>query len=79
MHHLYDTLPVPYVRVTSGALDALLHRIIAEPRSTAGFLFLALCTSEMILLAPYSMLRDWRVSRAGPMLFIGLSCYISLP
>ena len=55
----------------------LMHRLAAEPRSTAGLLFPSRCPSETILLAPYSMVWDWRVSRAGPMFFfIGLSCSI---
>ena len=37
--------------------------------STAGHLFPSQCSSGMILLTPYSMVLDWRVSRAGPMLF----------
>ena len=38
-------------------------------RSTARLLFPSRCPSGMILLTPYSMVWDWRVSRAGPMLF----------
>ena len=33
-------------------------------------------TSKNIMLTPYSMVWDWRSSRAGTMLFIGLSCSI---
>ena len=57
-------------------IGTLMHRLAAEPRSTALLLFLSLCPSGTILLTPYSMVWDWRVSRAGPMLFIGLSCSI---
>ena len=50
-------------------IGTLMHRLAAEPCSTAGLLFLSRCPSGMILLTPYSMVWDWRVSRAGPMLF----------
>ena len=46
-----------------------MHRLAAEPRSTIGLLFPYGCPCGMILLTPYSMVWDWRVSRAGPMLF----------
>ena len=70
VHPLNGALPLPYVpvRVTRGALVALTHRLAAEPCSTAGFLFPSRCPSGTILLTPYSMVWDWRVSRAGPML-----------
>ena len=47
----------------------LMHRLAAEPRSIAGLLFPSRCPSGTILLTPYSMVWDWRVSRARPMLF----------
>ena len=70
MHTLNDALPGPYVpvRVTRGALVAHRHTYApsrSKPRSTAGLLF----HSGMILLTPCSIVWDWRVSRAGPMLF----------
>ena len=78
-HPLCGALPVPYVpvRVTRGALIA--HRILlrlpaAEPRSSAGLLFLSQYLSVMIWLTPYLMVWDWRVSRAGPMPFCWPSC-----
>ena len=49
-------------------IGTLLHRLAAEPCSTAGLLFPSRCPSGTILLAPYSLVWDWRVSRAGPML-----------
>ena len=72
VHPLNDALPGPYVsvRVTRGAMVA--HRYTGEPRSTAGLLFHPQCPSVMILLTPFSMAWDWRVSRAGPMLFYWL-------
>ena len=65
MHPLNGALPGPYVpaRVTRGALLA------AEPRSPAGLLFTSRRPSGTILLTPYSMVWDWRFSRAGSMLF----------
>ena len=50
-------------------IGTLMHRLAAEPRSTAGLLFPSRCPCGMILLIPYSMVWDWRVSRARPMLF----------
>ena len=49
-------------------IGTLMHRLAAEPCSTAGLLFHSRCPSGTILLTPYSMVWDWRVSRAGPML-----------
>ena len=57
-------------------IGSLMHRLAAKPRSTAGLLFSFRCPSGTILLTPFSMVWDWRVSRAGPMFFIGLSCSI---
>ena len=48
-------------------IGTLVHRLAAEHRSTAGLLFPSQCPSGTILLTPYSMVWDWRVSRAGPM------------
>ena len=49
-------------------IGTLMHRLAAEPCSTAGLLFHFRCPSGTILLTLYSMVWDWRVSRAGPML-----------
>ena len=73
LHPLNDSLPGPYVPVwvTRGALVA--HRYTyapprCKPRSTPGLLFASQCPYGTILLTPYSMMWDWRVSRAGTML-----------
>ena len=50
-------------------IGTLMHRLAAEPRSTAWLLFPSRCPSGTILLTPYSMVWDWWISRAGPMLF----------
>ena len=50
-------------------IGTLMHHLAAQPRSTAGLLFPSRCPSGTILLTQYSMVWDWRVSRAGPMLF----------
>ena len=50
-------------------IGTLMHSLAAEPCSTAGLLFPSRCPSGTILLTPYSMVWDWQVSRAGPMLF----------
>ena len=49
-------------------VGTLMHRLAAESCSTAELLFHPRCPSGTILLTPYSTARDWRVSRAGPML-----------
>ena len=74
MHPLNGALPGPYVplQVTRGALVA--HRYTYVPPrcrtcSTAGLLFSSQCPSGTILLTSYSIVSDWRVSRAGPMIF----------
>ena len=73
VHPLNGALPGPYVpvRVTSGALVA--HRFSyalppVEPSSTALPLFPFQCPSGTILLTLYSMVWDWLVSGAGPIL-----------
>ena len=53
-----------------------MRRLAAEPRSTAGSLFLSQCPSGKIMLTPYSMVGDWRVSRAGPMLTLEIFVFI---
>ena len=50
-------------------IGTLMRFLAAEPRRTEGPLFPSQCPSGTILLALYSMAWDWRVSRAGPMLF----------
>ena len=50
-------------------IGTLMHSLDAEPRSTAGLSFPSRCPSGTILLTPCSMEWDWRVSRAGPILF----------
>ena len=57
-------------------ISILMRRLTAEPHSTAGLLFHSQYRSGTILPTTYSMVWDWRVSRAGPMLFIGKSCSI---
>ena len=54
-------------------IGTLMHRLLAEPCSTAGLLFFSSCPSGTILLTPYSMVWDWRVSRGGPMLLYWLN------
>ena len=49
-------------------IGTLMHSLAAESGSTAGLLFSFRCPSGTILTAPFLMVWDWRVSRAGPML-----------
>ena len=74
VHPLNGALPGPYVpvRVARGAL--VTHRYTYAPlrcrTSQYRRTFIPLSVScGMILLTPYSMVWDWRVSREGPMLF----------
>ena len=53
-------------------IGTLMHSLAAESCSTAGLLFHFRCPSGTILLAPFSMVWDWRFSRAGPMLLYWL-------
>ena len=57
-------------------IGILMHHLATETRSTTGLLFSSQCPSGTILLTPYSMVWDWRVSRAEPMLFYCLSSSI---
>ena len=50
-------------------IGTLRHRLAAEHCRTAGLLFPSRCPSGTILLTPYSMVWDCRVSRAWAMLF----------
>ena len=73
MHPHYDDLPVPYVQVpiapSAPYIDILMGLLAAELRITAGPLLPDHCPCGTIMLTLYSMVWDWRVSRAGPMLF----------
>ena len=50
-------------------IGILVSFLSAEPRSAAGRFFASQCPCETNLLTLDSMEWDWRVSRAGPMLF----------
>ena len=50
-------------------ISTLMGLLAAEHRSTVGLLSPSQCPSGTIFLTPYSIVWDWRVSRAGPMLF----------
>ena len=74
MHPLNDALHGPHGQcglhaVPWSHIGILMRPLAAVPRSTARLLFPSQCPSGRILLTPYSMVRDWRVSSAGPMLF----------
>ena len=55
--------------VLGSHIGILMRLLAADPRCTARPLFPSQCLCGMIMLTPYSMVWDWRVSRAGPMLF----------
>ena len=74
MHPLNGALPGPYVPVwvTRGAL--VTHRYTYAPphcrtSQYSRILFPSRFPCGMILLTPYLMVWDWRVSRGGPMVF----------
>ena len=75
VHPLNGALPGPYVpvRITCDAM--ITHRYTyAPPRCRTSqysrtFINLSVSLSGTILLTPYSLVWDWRVSRAGPILF----------
>ena len=76
MHPLHSALPVSHVpvRVTRSALVAHRHtyappRCRTSQQSRTFISFPSQCFYGTIFLTPYSMVRDWRVSRAGAMLF----------
>ena len=48
-------------------IGSLMRLLAAEPRSIAGLLFPFQYLCATILVTPYSMVWDWRVSRAGSM------------
>ena len=58
-------------------IGTFMRLLAAEPRSIAGLLFPFQYLYRTILVTSYSMVWDWRVSRAEPMLFYWPSC--SLP
>ena len=74
LHSLYGVLPVPYVPVRVTRVVVVAHRFTyAPPRCRTSkcsrllFPFQYLCGT--ILVIQYSMVWDWRVSRAGPISF----------
>ena len=83
MHPLYGALPVPYVPVRVHAelwspIGTLMRLLAAEPRSIARFSFLCQYLCGTILVTPYSIVWDWRVSRARPMPFYWPSCWVTV-
>ena len=83
MYHLYCDLPEPNVpaRVTRGAVIAHRHTysVLLGTESVllaAELLFPCQCLCGTILVSPYSMVRDWRVSRAAPKPFCWPICSV---
>ena len=58
-------------------IGLLISLLAAEPRSIFGLLFPCQYHCRTILVAPFSMVWDWRVSRAGSMLFYWPSCSLT--
>ena len=73
-----DVIQCTLTMVLWSHIGTLMRILAAEPRSTAGLLFPSQCPCETILLTLYSMVWDWRASRAGPIFIIGRSCSIPL-
>ena len=59
-------------------IGILMRFFAEEPRSTAATLLSSQCPCGTILVTPYTLVRDSRVSRAGPMHFYWPSCSIPL-
>ena len=81
MHRLNGALPglmcqCELQTVPWSHIGILMCLFAVEPRSTAGLLFHSQCHTGMILLTPYSMVWDLRVSGARRCFFIVLSCSI---
>ena len=57
-------------------IGSLMRLLAAEPRSIAGPLFKFQYLCATILVTPYSMVWDWRVSIAGPMSFYWPRCLL---
>ena len=79
MHPLFGALPVPYVpvRVTCGALISHRYTYVLPRCRTSQYhktFILSQYLSGTIWMTPYSIVGDWRVSRAGPMPFCWPSC-----
>ena len=53
-----------------------MHRLAAEPCSTAGLLFPSRCPSGTILVTPYSKVGTGGFQEQGQCFFIGLNCSI---
>ena len=82
MHPLYGALPVPYVivAVTWRSLAAHRYTYVSPRYRTSQYrrTFIPPSVSLWNDLALYSMVWDWRVTRAVPMFFIGLSSSIHI-
>ena len=83
IHPLHGSLPVPFVpmRVTRGAVIALRHTYAPLRCRTSQYRWTFVPSQYLcgtILLTPYSIVWDWRVSRAGPMPFYFPSCSLPL-
>ena len=76
MFYLYRMCQCVLLAMLRLHMGALMRRFAAESRSSVGLLLPSLCPSGMILLTPYSMEWDWRVSRAWPMLSYWPNCSI---
>ena len=84
MHLLYGALPGLYVpvQVTQGGLDA--HQYTYAPprcrtsQQSRTFVHLSVSLWNNLMMTPYSMVWNWRVSRSGPMPFQWPSCSLPL-
>ena len=79
MHPLYGALPVPYVpvRVTRGAVIAHRYTYVNTRCITSQYRIIFIPCQYLcgtILMTPYSMVRVWRVSRAGLLPFYLPNC-----
>ena len=69
MRYLYRMCQCGLHAVPWSNVGIFMRQLTAVPRISVWLLFHSQCPSGTILLTSYSMVWDWRVSRAGPLLF----------
>ena len=73
---LYKIRCNPLHPLSGSHIGTLMCLLAAEPHSIAWLLFPFRCLCGTNLVTPYSMVWDWRVTRAGQMPFYWSSCYL---
>ena len=76
--YLSRTCPCVLHAVLWSHIGTPMRLLTVEPRSTSGLLFTCQYLCGTIMMTPYSIMWDWRVSRAGPKPFYWPSCSLPL-